>query len=48
VTWVQSVYPAAAELGFVYPASNSTSLGRFGPNFNFTIVPVELQSFTVE
>ena len=48
VTWVQSVYPASAELGFVYPANNSTSFGRFGPNFNFTIVPVELQSFTVD
>ncbi|HOC42155.1 MAG TPA: DUF4082 domain-containing protein [Thermoanaerobaculales bacterium] len=48
VTWVQSVYPAAGELGFVYPAGNTTSFGRFGPNFNFTIVPVELQSFSVE
>lgn len=48
VTWVQSVYPAAGSLGFVYPASNSTSNGRFGPNFTFTVVPVELQSFSVE
>ena len=48
VTWVQSVYPAAASLGFVYPANNSTSFGRFGPNFTFAVVPVELQSFSVE
>ncbi|HSN56719.1 MAG TPA: hypothetical protein VLT32_18760, partial [Candidatus Sulfomarinibacteraceae bacterium] len=48
VTWVQSVYPAAGSLGFAYPASNSTSNGRFGPNFTFTVVPVELQSFSVE
>ncbi|HSL16655.1 MAG TPA: DUF4082 domain-containing protein [Methylomirabilota bacterium] len=48
VTWVQSVYPAAGSLGFVYPVSNSTSNGRFGPNFTFTVVPVELQSFSVE
>ncbi len=48
VAWVQSVYPASAGLGFVFPASNSTSYGRFGPNFLFTVVPVELQSFTVE
>lgn len=48
VTWVQSTYPASAGLGFAYPASNSTSAGRFGPNFLFTVVPVELQSFSVE
>jgi hypothetical protein len=48
VTWVQSVYPSAGSLGFVYPVNNSTSNGRFGPNFIFTVVPVELQSFSVE
>jgi len=48
VAFVQSVYPSAAELGFVYPASNSTSYGRFGPNFTFSVVPVELQSFSIE
>ncbi len=48
VTFVQSVYPASGGLGFVYPASNSTSYGRFGPNFLFSVVPVELQSFAVE
>lgn len=48
VTFVESVYPAAAELGFVFPALSSTSFGRFGPNFLFTVVPVELQSFTIE
>ena len=48
VTWVQSVYPSAGDLGFVYPALDSTSGGRFGPNFLFTVVPVELQSFTIE
>lgn len=48
ITFVQSVYPAAASLGFTYPSSNSTSFGRFGPNFSYTVVPVELQSFTIE
>jgi len=48
VTWVQSVYPLAGSLGFSYPGNNSTSFGRFGPNFLFTVVPVELQSFSVE
>ena len=48
VLWVQSVYPSALSLGFTYPANNSTSAGRFGPNFTFTVVPVELQSFTIE
>jgi hypothetical protein len=48
VTFVQSVYPAAGSLGFVYPASNTTSFGRLGPNFLFTVVPVELQSFVVD
>ena len=48
VTFVQSVYPASGSLGFAYPAGNSTSFGRFGPNFLFSVVPVELQSFVVE
>jgi len=48
VTWTNSVYPTAGDLGFVYPGGTSTSGGRFGPNFLFTVVPVELQSFTVE
>ena len=48
LTWTGSCYPAAEDMGFVYPSSNSTSYGRFGPNFLFTTVPVELQSFTVE
>ena len=48
VGWINSVYPAAAELGFVFPTSDSTSFGRFGPNFLFTVVPVELMSFTIE
>jgi len=33
VVFSNSVYPAAAELGFVYPTSDSASFGRFGPNF---------------
>ncbi|MBI4916480.1 MAG: DUF4082 domain-containing protein [Acidobacteria bacterium] len=48
VTFVQSVYPASEGLGFVFPAGNSTSSGRLGPNFLFSVVPVELQSFVVE
>jgi len=30
------------------PALDSTSGGRFGPNFTDEVVPVELQSFSVE
>lgn len=48
VTWTNSVYPSVEELGFVYPELDSSSFGRFGPNFLFTVVPVELQSFTIE
>jgi hypothetical protein len=49
VTFLNAVYPEAEELGFVFPALDSPgSIGRFGPNFTFTVVPVELQSFTVE
>ena len=48
VTFLNSVYPAAIDLGFVYPTMDSSSFGRFGPNFLFTVVPVELQSFSIE
>lgn len=48
VLWVNSVFPASADLGFVFPTGDSSSFGRFGPNFTFTVVPVELQSFSVE
>ena len=50
VTWINAVYPTAAELGFAYPGldSSPSSVGRFGPNFTFVVVPVELQSFSVE
>ncbi len=48
VTWLVSVFPAAGDLGFAYPSEDSTSFGRFGPNFLLTVVPVELQSFTIE
>lgn len=50
VVWINSVYPFEIDLGFVFPTEDSapTSGGRFGPNFTFTVVPVELQSFSVE
>jgi len=50
VTWINAAYPSTGSLGFAYPANDSspTSGGRFGPNFTFTVVPVELQSFTIE
>jgi hypothetical protein len=50
VLWINAVYPAAGDLGFVYPTEDSSpsSVGRFGPNFTFVVVPVELQSFTIE
>lgn len=48
VLWVNSVFPESADLGFVFPTGDSSSFGRFGPNFTFTVVPVELQSFSVE
>jgi len=50
VTWLNAVYPTAGDLGFVYPGLDSapTSGGRFGPNFTDEVVPVELQSFTIE
>jgi hypothetical protein len=50
VTWLNAVYPASGDLGFVFPTldSSPTSGGRFGPNFTDEVVPVELQSFTIE
>lgn len=39
VNWVQSVYPSAGSLGFVYPELNTTSGGRFGPNFLYIPSP---------
>jgi hypothetical protein len=49
VTFYNAVYPSAGDLGFVFPVEDSLgNNGRFGPNFTFTVVPVELQSFTVE
>lgn len=50
VLWINAVYPAAGDLGFVYPTQDSatSSRGRLGPNFTFVVVPVELQSFSVE
>lgn len=50
VVWLNPVFPFEIDLGFVYPTEDSpaSSLGRFGPNFTFTVVPVELQSFSVE
>ena len=44
VTWLNSVYPAAAEMGFVYPELDSGSFGRYGPNFIFG--PAALQHST--
>lgn len=50
VVWINAVYPFELELGFVFPTEDSapSSVGRFGPNFTFSVVPVELQSFSVE
>jgi hypothetical protein len=43
VTWLNSVYPAAAEMGFVFPTLDSaaSSGGRFGPNFIFTLTSLQ-------
>lgn len=41
VTWTTSVYPAAGSMGFVYPTLNSTSFGRFGPNFIFNLTALD-------
>ena len=41
VTWIESVYPTAGELGFVYPELSSTSFGRFGPNFMFETLALQ-------
>lgn len=50
VTFGGAVFPSAGELGFVYPTEDSgpTSYGRFGPNFFFADVPVEMMTFTVD
>lgn len=48
VTWTGSVYPLAGDLGFAFPESDSASFGRFGPNFFFADVPVEMMTFTVD
>lgn len=39
ITSTNGVFPAAAELGFVYPENDSTNLARLGPNMNVTPVP---------
>jgi hypothetical protein len=46
VTWINAVYPSAAELGFSYPGndSSSSSVGRFGPNFTW-IPPATCNSY---
>jgi hypothetical protein len=41
VTFIESTYPASGELGFVFPASSSSSFGRFGPNFIFNLTGLE-------
>lgn len=41
VTLVNAVYPASAELGFVYPALDSPPVGRFGPNLIFDLTALE-------
>lgn len=43
VTWINSVYPLGADLGFVYPENDSSpsSGGRFGPNFLFAVTAIE-------
>lgn len=50
ITFGGAVYPFEGELGFVYPTEDSgpTSYGRFGPNFFFADVPVEMMTFTVD
>ncbi len=50
VTWLNGVYPTAADLGFADPGldSASTSGGRSGPNLLFGAVPVELMCFSAE
>ena len=39
VNWLNSTYPLAADMGFVYPGMDSTSFGRFGPSFLFVPEP---------
>ena len=43
VTWLNAVYPAAGNMGFVYPSndSSSSSIGRFGTNFLFSETSLE-------
>ncbi|MEE4270495.1 MAG: DUF4082 domain-containing protein [Thermoanaerobaculales bacterium] len=49
VQFLNAVFPSEGNLGFVFPTEDSLgSNGRFGPNFTFSVVPVELQSFSVE
>lgn len=39
VNWINGRSPLAGDLGFVFPTSTSTGIGRFGPNFLYTPVP---------
>lgn len=39
VNVLNGVFPDAGDLGFVFPGSDSTNLGRFGPNFLFIPTP---------
>lgn len=41
VNWLNSVYPIAAEQGFVFPGTTSSSFGRFGPNFIFNMTALD-------
>ena len=45
VTWVQSRYPTAAEMGFVFPGLTGGTFGRIGPNFQFVPAPGALALF---
>lgn len=49
VTHLLAVFPADIDMGFVFPTEDSAgNLGRIGPNFTFTVVPVELEQFEIE
>lgn len=39
VNLLQGVFPAATDLGFVFPTGNTANLGRHGPNFLFVPAP---------
>jgi hypothetical protein len=39
IAFTYGVFPDAEDLGFVFPGQVSTNLGRFGPNFQYTLVP---------